>query len=231
MTRKKNAALLPVASTHRNEVRRMNGGTGLVAVDVVYRVPSVHPFQEGPWALEADKIAWTDPMSGLACIIRRSGLTGCLEGYVGVGPEHPLFEVTPGALVGLGLQAHGGINYAQPCAKTEDESVSVCHVARPAEVLHSHRPASVDGVDHDDAWWFGFTCDHASDVIPSSSPSGRTKLPNGINLPVYRDEAFVHRGCAHLAAQLQALADGRDPSEVVPEQVTVPYYDPRRIEG
>ncbi len=229
--KKEQGALVPVGPPPHHGVRRMHGGTELVAVDAVYSVPSVHPFKAGPWALEADKIAWTDPMSGLACIIRRSGPTGCLEGYVGVGPEHPLFGVTPGALVGLGLHTHGGISYAQPCARNEHASVSVCHLVGPSEVLFSHGPASVEGADHDDAWWFGFTCDHASDVIPSSRSSGRTKLPDGINAPVYRDEAFVHRECVHLAAQLKALADGRDPSGLVPEQATVPYYDPSRIGG
>ncbi|MBM7406382.1 MULTISPECIES: hypothetical protein [Sphingomonas] len=235
MPRKKNTSgtNLPAIKPTRNVTRPMHGGTDLVPVEAVFHVPTVHPSSRGPWDGEADKIAWTDRMSGLGCIIKRSGSTGCWEGFVGVGPDHPLFGVTPGALVGLDLRAHGGVNYAAACQKYEPESTSVCHVTdvdtRPS---HSQRPLTKEGKEHDDAWWLGFSCDQAGDVIPGgSNPLQGRDVPAGVNERVYRDEAFVYRECVRLAAQLLAIADGVDHTTVQSEQPSVSAYDPRRVGG
>lgn len=233
-SKKKNSgALVPVNPPTRDVSRQMHGGTEFILAEAVYHVPSVHPATEGPWALEADKVAWTDRTTGLGCIIRRSGVTGCLDGFVGIGPEHPLFGAAETALVGLGIRVHGGIDYAAACEKDVPEAVSVCHVVRdaPTVTLRYERPSSAASV-HDDAWWFGFSCDQQTDVIPSPHRNQQaTPELEGVNDRVYRDEAFVYRECVHLAAQLTAIAKGLDPMEVSPEQPAVPFFDLNRTKG
>lgn len=44
----------------------------------------------GPWEEEPDKRQWTDPATGLPCLIVRNRLGG-LCGYVGVPPSHPWY--------------------------------------------------------------------------------------------------------------------------------------------
>lgn len=225
MPRKKTGGTkLPAITPTRDVVRPMHGGTDLVTVDAVFHVPAVHPGGIGPWTGEADKIAWTDGMSGLNCIIRRSERTGCLEAYVGVDPDHPLYGVTKGALVGLDLRVHGGVNYAAACQRYEPESTSICHVHEEAKrTIHSERP-------HDDAWWIGFSCDQAGDLIPNGrNPLHGRDVTAGVNERVYRDEAYVYHECIGLAAQLRAIADGVDHKTVVPDRPSVGAYDSSRV--
>ena len=72
-------------------------GSPEIASLTVYHVPDLSPKIPGPWRGEADKIAWTDPTTGMACIIRRSA-HGHLCGYVAVEPEHPLYGFDADAL-------------------------------------------------------------------------------------------------------------------------------------
>lgn len=226
MPRKKNmgGSNLPAIKPIRDIGRAMRGGTDLVTVEAVFHVPDVHPVGLGPWSGEADKIAWTDRMSGFSCIIKRSPRTGCLEAYVGVDPEHPLFGVTKGALVGLDLRVHGGVNYAAGCQTHEPEPISICHVYEEAErTLRSVRP-------HDDAWWIGFSCDQAGDLIPTGrNPLHGRDVTAGVNERVYRNEAYVYRECIGLAAQLRAIADGVDHRVLVPRKASIGAYDSHRV--
>lgn len=81
----------------------------------VYHVPDLRPQIPGPWQGEADKIAWTDPTTGMARIIRRSA-HGHLCGYVAVEPEHPLYGVEADALPrDAELIAHGAVSYTRAC--------------------------------------------------------------------------------------------------------------------
>jgi len=82
----------------------------------------------GPWQKELDEDYWLDEYCDLPCkIIRHPGL-GSLCGYVGVSPRHPwhglkkrfdLWNETeedpefPGGFEALGIEAHGGITYAE----------------------------------------------------------------------------------------------------------------------
>ena len=47
---------------------------------------------DGPWRDEPDKVIWTDPETGLDCMILRNR-TGVLCGYVGVPSTHPWYGV------------------------------------------------------------------------------------------------------------------------------------------
>ncbi|MBZ6383324.1 hypothetical protein [Sphingomonas sanguinis] len=211
----------------------MNGGTDIVPVEAVFHVPAVHPAGSGPWLAEADKIAWRDRTTGLDCIIRRSRATGCLEGFVAVPPSHPLFGLSVAAIVAFDLRVHGGVTYAAECQRNVPEDTSVCHVPRPifrqtpARDAIIAKPASPQRLipghgPEDDAWWFGFSCDKATDLRPDGSRSSRAdRVPLGISLPVYRDENFVYRECLKLAHQLHALsADGHTTRIVSDRQLT-----------
>ena len=126
----------------------------------------------GPWDGEPDRIEWRH--EGLPCLILR-GQFGALCGYVAVPPSHPCH--------GLGYDevpahAHGGLTYSDACAGR------ICHVPREGEP--------------DDAWWLGFDCAHAGDVVPAF----RIFLGD----QEYRDVAYVRAEVESLAEQLTAAA-------------------------
>lgn len=47
---------------------------------------------DGPWRDEPDKVIWTDPETGLDCMILRNRM-GTLCGYVGIPKEHPWYGI------------------------------------------------------------------------------------------------------------------------------------------
>lgn len=139
-------------------------------------------WASGPWDNEPDKISWTDPDTGLPCLIRRHDRSGVLCGYVGIHEGHPLHAVEwdlsgPTA----GLEAHGEINYSARCQDTEPEESGICHVAQPGEP---------------DVWWFGFDCGHAWDT----SPRDGHRFDD-----TYRSVPYVRGICERLAAQLSQI--------------------------
>lgn len=214
---------LPVA-------RRMNGGDLPVQVDAVYHVRDIHPSNDGPWSREADKIAWTDQMSGYACIIRRSAQGGHLGGYVAVPPTHPLYGMQPYAFAGLGIGVHGGISYAHECQRWEDENRSICHVGvELPRANHELLYANAAAQRGDDAWWLGFECDQPGDVMPVPGyRNARNGTLEGVNERTYKTEQFVYEECVRLAVQLKAVEEGRDAREADPGSRET-HYDPRRI--
>lgn len=163
-------------------------GTKLVAVERLHNVKELAPAGPGPWAGEADEIAWTDG-TNYSCLVRRDGEGGHLCGHVGVGGDHPLFGFGLRALLGLDLVVHGGVKRAGACQACEPENVPVCRVR--------------DGLD--DAWWIGFECDGPSDVLPNGSPDSRGGAGTGER--IYRDEAYVYAEVVSLARQLKDVED------------------------
>lgn len=192
---------------------------GDVLADAAYRVDDRHPQGDGPWKMEADKVAWRDPATGLDCIIRRAPSGGYLCGYVAVPPGHPLFGFEGDALAALGIRPHGGVNHSSPCEELEPEPISICHVRErdPALRRRRYRAAAAE-VDHDDAWWFGFSCDKPGDLQPTQpdAPASRRAAQVGLK-NVYRDERYVLAHVVDLAAQLNAIGHGLDlPEPVAP---------------
>jgi hypothetical protein len=251
MTKKKQTgagkALATTGSTAiqpaRDTMHRMEGGGDLVRVDAVFHVPAVHPSGSGPWKNEADKIAWTDDMSGYGCIIRRSPTKKHLCGYVSVPPGHPLFGRRISTIEDFLIGVHGGLDYAAACQARDPEEKSICHAGGPQRIVrivpdgfqqnvHVNEVAAGQiGDRHDDAWWFGFSCDHATDITPTTREESRPNgLLDGVNRPTYKDEAFVYAQCVRLAAQLKAIEEGRDPRDADPGPRSV-VYAPHRTEG
>jgi hypothetical protein len=158
----------------------------------------------GLWQDEPDKVQWTDGATGLVCLARRGPL-GSWCGYVGIAPDHPLFEVeysTCPTMCGAdycehrpetALDVHGGITYSDACQETE-QPYGICHIPEPGQPDH--------------VWWFGFDCAHAGDLVPGLFVDIRAYLP--LLKPgsdIYRDLAYVQAECRRLAAQLQALGN------------------------
>jgi hypothetical protein len=137
----------PAAASVRVEIdgtARRFGSVEAISL-TVYHIPELRPSVRRPSDGEADKIAWTDPASGMACIIRRS-VHGPLCGYVAVEAEHPLYGYDADA-VGL-----GGVSYAR-----------ACEPRRPIAPSVSRKPPTPDAPL---AWWFGFECDQRFDDAP-----------------------------------------------------------------
>lgn len=156
------------------------------------------PWPEGPWMNEPDRVLWTDPDTGLDCMVRRHDRSGHLCGYVAVPAGHPAHgqsyyhwdddeEYTPVQRAINGINVHGGLTYAEPC--DGDQEAGICHIPRPGE--------------SDDAWWFGFDCAHHMDQSP-----GNTSYAHLIHRypgEVYRTVEYVRGECTSLARQLAAV--------------------------
>lgn len=186
MPKKKNhrTALVPVTSPASYAI----ADTTIQPLQL-YQVPDRHPAGTGPWRAEPDKLAWVDAATGLHCTILRDD-DGTLGGYVGLGPDHPLFGFSHDAIPGtLGIGVHGGLDYSEACDDGPEES-SVCH---------AH-----DG-HGDPLWWFGFTANRNTDLVPGNPvPTRGIGAENG---RTYKTVGYVYGETVKLAAQLKA-ADG-----------------------
>lgn len=226
----------------------LNGGSAIIRADAVIHSPDVHPRQQGPWSNEADKIAWFDPATGYGCIIRRASNGGHLCGYVGVGPAHPVFGYLVAAVRGIGIKAHGGIDYAAPCERPEAErttrsivrrhaaNMDVCHEPPPTFRTTQHTSKQgrtvFETAVHDDLWWIGFSCNQPTDVIPEAKAPGADMRhlplsPDGTAERRYRDEAYVFDQCIWLAAQLKAIETGGDAADAGERWLPALGFDPR----
>lgn len=182
-----------------------------VVVDAAYYVDR----SAAPRAAElggADKVAWRDAATGYECIILRETGGGYLRGFVGVEPGHPLYGFEHDAVPAeLGIEVHGGLTYSAVCQDGPSpqrrliyEVRRICHVPAgyvPVVNATDHRPA------HDQAWWFGFDCNHVYDVVPGDRRD-RDRFLGAETGAVLRDEGYVYDQVVHLAAQLRAIADG-----------------------
>lgn len=148
----------------------------------------------GPWQSEPDRLQWTDPATGLVCLIQRAPVTGALCGYVGVPPGHRYHGAEYNE---IDVEVHYGLTYAAHC--DGDPEHGICHVPAPGEP--------------DDVWWLGFDCSHLlGDVSPKINATLKDighKFSAHVSAyvgqeDVYRDIAYVRRECERLAAQISA---------------------------
>lgn len=152
-------------------------------------------YDDGPWMAEPDKVQWTDPATGLVCLIHRNPL-GALCGYVGVPASHPYYGKDYEA---PNVEVHGGLTYADKCMEerpNEPEGFGVCHVVEPFENAN--------------VWWFGFDCAHFMDFIPGMYTAEMRSAGLGSvardSREVYRDVSYVRREVTDLARQLAELS-------------------------
>ncbi|MFW2448845.1 MAG: hypothetical protein ACN4E6_16105 [Qipengyuania pacifica] len=178
----------------------------------IYHNPERKPDEDGPWSNEADKIAWIDEATGLGCIMLRQE-DGTLSGYVGVGPEHPLYGFEADAVpLSVSCDVHGGITYGKQCevnrtelrakGKPRQERYTVCHVTRTRWVQdYENVQTTKDEFEHEELWWLGFDTNHTGDLRPNDTYYSPRKGD------VYRDQAFTYVNCVALAKRLKEVAD------------------------
>lgn len=210
---------------------------GVVAAKEIFYDQAARPDGKGPWLGEADKVSWRDEASGYDCIMLRDTDDGFLSGYVGIPCDHPLWGWDDGAVpLDIGIEVHGGLTYSRLCEEGPSparrlavEARRICHVTLRPAVYHPVAHATGHRVEDPHAWWFGFSCDHAYDLIPRHAqvPS-RSKSSELAR--TYRDDAYVVRETVALAAQLRAIAEG-DAAPQRDDQPPPIGLDPRRGGG
>lgn len=188
---------------------------GVVPAEEIFYDQAARPGGKGPWLGEADKVSWRDEASGYDCIMLRDTDDGFLSGYVGIPHNHPLWGWDNGAVPSdIGIEVHGGLTYSRlceegpsPARRLAAEARRICHVTLRPAVYHPVAHATDHRVEDPHAWWFGFSCDHAYDLIPRHAQvSSRPKSSELAR--TYRDDAYVVRETVALAAQLRAIAEG-----------------------
>lgn len=124
-------------------------------------------WPDGPWKDEPDRAQFKCPVSSLPGLIIRTPSLGNLNGYVGVGSDHPLYGMDYDALYevadmnGLSVNAHGGITY------TGKGHAYVTAKGGPRDDLFNINLVSEEGESPQDLWFFGFDTAHAGDIWPA----------------------------------------------------------------
>lgn len=139
-------------------------------------------WERGPWDEEPDRLEFTDPDTGLPCLIVR-GPVGPLCGYVGVPAGHPWYGKDYDSIEPY-PDVHGGLTYSGKC------HYPICHEA------------------DEEVWWVGFDCGHLGDYtdmkiyayMPEELRSRRHKQD------VYRNIEYVKNEVARLAKQVKKAA-------------------------
>ena len=128
-----------------------------------------------PWETEPDSLDFE--AEGLPCAMRR-GRHDVWCGYVGVGPNHPLFGLPRNHPLKLpsswfdhrrgGSQGTGPVDFFLH-ALAGKELTDHCEICLAFEV-HGGVTYAEDRLPHadepDGRWWFGFDCGHAGDFQP-----------------------------------------------------------------
>lgn len=197
-------------------------------------------IDHGPWETEPDSLDFE--AEGLPCAMRRNERYGVWCGYVGVGPEHPLFglpynqplKLPSSWFEGRTLdQGYGPVDLFMHIvggAKSMDDATPIClalHVHGGCNYAEDHIPHS----EPDGHWWFGFDCMHAGDLMPGNPNHDELmnqmidSMPEHVratmrdivfrkNRGVYRDRQYVVSECQSLADQLNAVVGALQTEEV-----------------
>lgn len=131
-----------------------------------------------PWETEPTSLDFE--ADGLPCAMRRNERYGTWCGYVGIGPEHPLFGLPtnhPLNLPAAWFEGRRALEGSSPFdlflhilsgAKSIEDA---CPISLAFQV-HGGVNYADDHVPHrkpDGRWWFGFDCGHAGDYLPHKS--------------------------------------------------------------
>ncbi len=227
-------AALPDGLINTAPVPYLLADTSITALQV-YHNPDRRPSGDGPWNNEAEKVAWVDEATGLGCIMLRQK-NGTISGYVGVGPEHPLFGFEADAVpVGVSTTVHGGVTYGKACevnrferrahGKLRQERYTVCHTTWVRTVQDYRTVQTTEDEFHEDLWWLGFDTDHPGDLVPNG------RYGEGRKGDVYRDQSFVYANCIELARKLKSMIEkGSNRDNPIPEPLGLPAPSERHGE-
>lgn len=159
--------------------------------DLEYTFIDKSEWPDGPWKNEPDKMQFTDPDTGLPCLVVRSPNSGALCGYVGVHETHPVFGKD---YDDVDVEVHGGLTFASLCVDDpERKEHGICHIVEPGE--------------DDRVWWLGFDTAHGMDYMPAftlrmEEKFGVSPFPDPPSQ--YKTLDYVKAEVAHLAEQLAA---------------------------
>jgi hypothetical protein len=144
-------------------------------------------FGEGPWIEEEDRFQWEH--LGFPCLFLRHHEMGNLNGYIGVPPGHPWYEV---GYDDIEASVHGGLTYA----------------GRHIDPSNGEDAIGISG--REDLWWVGFDTAHYLDLIPMRcGPHWQAMmagLPRGPEDGIYRNFQYVMDEVERLAEQAYAAA-------------------------
>jgi hypothetical protein len=182
-----------------------------------------------PWETEPDSLAFE--ADGLPCVMWRNHYRAWC-GYVGVGPEHPLFglpmnhplKLPPSWFEGRKFdQSVGAIDLFAHILSGANAIDDACPISLAFQVHGGVSYADDRVPDHepDGRWWFGFDCGHAGDFLPGAPDINKMmnamveSMPKEVrgtmrkivfgNEGHYRDQQYVVGECQSLAAQLNAV--------------------------
>lgn len=179
-------------------------------------------WPDGPWKREESAVAWVDSRTGLNCaMIRNHFGTWC--GYVSVAPGHPLHGKHYHDSVQIPMtymdtlstreidveRDIGFINLLL-AASDPDEGCDRGHIALTL-LLPAHHGLSYTDADADGAWWFGFDCGHAGDLMPYLSFDFMRF--DFMKDWVYRDRDYVYGIATRLAWTIEEVRQAIDISD------------------
>jgi len=179
-----------------------------------------------PWETEPTSLDFE--ADGLPCKMRRNAKWGTWCGYVGIGPEHPLYGLPFNHMLKLPASWFDGRKALQGVSPLD----LFMHIISGAKSVDDPCPIRIALQVHggcnyaeeaDGRWWFGFDCGHAGDYLPygdnvdkmlgemveSMPKEARATMRRIVNGErhgaVYRDQQYVVSECQSLAAQLNAI--------------------------
>lgn len=195
-----------------------------------YKTINKSTWPRGPWDEEPDKVQYTDPDTGLPCLIVRHPTSGQLCGYVGVTDGHPDFQKDYDSVA---ASVHGGLTYSSFCqeARSEDflkwnqrmkdrteealqypdgDAASdwrrMGHLVDDYEAWQEYNEASAichKTEGNDRVWWFGFDCAHFRDYTPGIAA---TFAAIGYDAYGERHKDDIYRDINYVKAEIASLA-------------------------
>lgn len=167
---------------------------------------TIHPKAEKQFSEESNFEIFKH--GGLICCVIRISHSGCLNGYVAVNKEHPLFGKKYGDKIKLDKSPKFNGNYIGLLISLlkEDYKENLYSLAMAINV-HGGLTYSSDtlhGIDKDlfgELWWLGFDTMHSGDLKPLQSDIDR-KYMHSESRDEYRDFEFVKEQTKSLAEQL-----------------------------
>jgi len=149
-----------------------------------------------PWDTEPDHLDFE--AEGLPCVMRRGG-GDVWCGYVGIGPEHPLFCLPTnhplklpaswfeGRKVDQGFGPMDMFIHMLSGAKSLEDATPIClafHVHGGVNYAADHSPDADRIAEPDGRWWFGFDCGHAGDLAPGRLKTNKLMLEMVESMPI-----------------------------------------------
>lgn len=190
----------------------------------------IRRYGPGPWIEEDDHAEWTDPVTGMRCLVLRARFPGSLCGYVRVPEGNPLIGkhyrdevITP---PGFKWRAFEKLPPMETLGQVVRHGFGDGRPMRLGLALECHYGATFSGhiaLEGYTGWWFGFDCGHHQDLQPGVVKAMRKlgmdelydSLLNFTLKLVYRDMAYVKKECATLALSIASFnvreTDGETP--------------------